>query len=442
MKKFWEVDDLEGYPKALPEGVNDEDDYLIATYYVELPSSWNTPKLAEMLAVEQSTGTWVAVPQETPEVRRKHVAKVTGVYEVPNYEFELPSDIKERRYLVQMAFPVVNFGSQIPHLLTAVAGNISMAGKVKLLDLKFPKSYTEGFQGPKFGIDGIRKILGVPKRPLLNNMIKPCTGYPPKVGAELLYHVAKGGADSIKDDELMGNESFNRIEDRVPLYMEAVDKAEEETGEKTLYSVNVTGPVSSLLENAEMAVELGANSILVNYLTVGLSAMRMLAEDPSIDVPVMAHMDFAGAIYESPWSGVSSHLILGKLPRICGADIIVTPAPYGKARILKERYMEIIQQQVFPLRDIKPSMPMPSGGIATPMVEDVINDIGYDIMLGSGGAIHSHPMGPEAGTRAFRQAIDAVMDGKSIGDAMEEYEELRVSIDAAIKALEDLKDLM
>ena len=231
---------------------------------------------------------------------------------------------------------------------------------------------------------------------------------------------------------LLAKFGSSQLDETEEIHIHHVHGGEEDEGAAVVYHS----------ENAEMAVELGANSILVNYLTVGLSAMRMLAEDPSIDVPVMAHMDFAGAIYESPWSGVSSHLILGKLPRICGADIIVTPAPYGKARILKERYMEIIQQQVFPLRDIKPSMPMPSGGIATPMVEDVIKDIGYDIMLGSGGAIHSHPMGPEAGTRAFRQAIDAVMDGKSLGDAMEEYEELRVSIDAAIKAVEDLKDLM
>jgi 2,3-diketo-5-methylthiopentyl-1-phosphate enolase len=432
--------DVHSLPEALPEGVDDEQ-YVIATYYVCASPRYNVYKIAPAIAVEQSTGTWVAVPGETEEVRRTHVAKVIGIYEIPHYEFELP-DVQERNYIVQIAFPWVNFGQQIPMLLTTVAGNISMGGKIKLMDLTFPSSFTEGFKGAQFGIRGVREILQVPQRPLLNNMIKPCTGFPAKVGADLFYEVARGGADIIKDDELLADASFNSLEERVPLYMDAADRAEEETGEKTLFAVNITDRTPRVLENAEKVIELGTNCIMINYLTAGIPVLRALAEDPSITVPILAHMDFAGTMYESHYSGVASPLILGKLPRLAGADIIVFPAPYGKAPYLQERYIQTAKTMTFPFHDIPPVFPMPSGGIAQPMVEDIIKDLGYDMVIGAGGAIHAHPMGPAAGARAFRQAIAAVMNGKSLDDAAEEHEELAQSIEASLKAIKEMRDLM
>jgi 2,3-diketo-5-methylthiopentyl-1-phosphate enolase len=431
---------IESLPEALPEGI-DDDAYVLATYYVCASPTYNIYKIAPAIAVEQSTGTWVAVPGETEEIRKTHVAKVTGIYEIPHYEFELP-DIEQRQYVVQIAFPWVNFGAQIPMLLTTVMGNISMGGKIKLIDLKFCEPYTKGFKGPQYGIPGIRKILNVPDRPLLNNMIKPCTGYPPQMGKELFYKVAKGGADIIKDDELLADASFNSLEERIPLYMEAADKAEEETGEKTLYAVNITDGVPKVLENADKAIELGTNCIMINYLTAGISVLRALAEDSSINVPILAHMDFAGTIYESHYSGMASPLILGKLPRLAGADIIVFPAPYGKAPYLKERYIQTANTMVYPFHHIQSVFPMPSGGIAQPMVEEIVKDLGFDIVIGAGGAIHAHPMGPEAGARAFRQAIDAVMNGVPMEEAAEQYEELARSIEASLKAIKEMRDLL
>ncbi|MBU7013678.1 MAG: ribulose 1,5-bisphosphate carboxylase [Theionarchaea archaeon] len=431
---------VESLPEALPEGVDDEA-YVIATYYVCASPRYNVYKIAPAIAVEQSTGTWISVPGETEDVRRTHVAKVIGIYEIPHYEFELPN-VTERNYLVQIAFPWVNFGAQIPMMLTTVVGNISMGGKIKLMDLKFPKSFTSGFKGAKFGIKGIRKILNVPERPLLNNMIKPCTGYPPQAGRDLFFEAARGGADIIKDDELLADAPFNTLDERIPLYMEAADRAEEEKGEKTLYAVNVTDRIPKVLENAEKAIELGTNCIMVNYLTAGISVLRALADDPSITVPILTHMDFAGALYESPVSGVASPIVLGKLPRLAGADVIVFPAPYGKAPYLKERYVQTAKTMTYPFHDIPPVFPMPSGGIAQPMVDELINDLGRDIVIGAGGAIHAHPMGPAAGSRAFRQAIDAVMEGRSIDEAAEEHEELAQSIEASLKALKEMRDLM
>jgi 2,3-diketo-5-methylthiopentyl-1-phosphate enolase len=420
--------DIESLPIALPDGV-DYADYLIATYLVSYPKAIPVPQLAPALAIEQSTGTWTPVPGETPEVRRCHVAKVIGVYEVPDYEWMVPHEVEQRHYIVQVAFPEVNFGSQIPMLLTTVVGNISMGGRIKVLDMRFPEKYVAGFQGPKFGIKGVRELLGVQGRPLLNNMIKPCTGYTPQVGVELFRAAALGGCDIIKDDELLANASFNEVQARAKLYMEAERQVFEETGEHTLYTVNVTDEVPKVFDNACRAVELGCNAIMVNYLATGFPVLRALAENPVINVPILAHMDVAGALYASEWHGLSSHLVLGKLPRLAGADIVVFPAPYGKAPVLPDKFQRVAQNLAFPLYQIKPTFPMPSGGITPKMVPTVVKDLGPDIVIGSGGGIHAHPQGPVAGAKAFRQAIQATLQGRPLEEAAKENPELKVALE-------------
>ena len=413
-------------PVALPDGIN-YDEYIIATYLVSYHKIIPVPRLSLLLAIEQSTGTWVAVPGETPEVRAQHVAKVIGVYEVPDYEFEVPPGVETRDYIVQIAFPEVNIGEQIPMLLTAVVGNISMGGRIKVLDIRFPEKYVAGFKGPKFGIPGVREILGVPDRPLLNNMIKPCTGYPLEVGAGLFRDAALGGCDIIKDDELIADASFNSAMGRVKRYMEIEKQVYEEKGERTLYTVNISDKVPKIFENAKRAVELGCNALMINYLAVGLPVMRAIAEDPDINVPILAHMDVAGAMYMSPFHGLSSHIVLGKLPRLAGADIVVIPAPYGKAPVITDKFLNAARTLSFPLYNLKPTWPMPSGGITPSMVPDVMRDLGNDIVIGSGGGIHAHPQGPIAGAKAFRQAIDAVMQGISLEEYGKDHPELEVA---------------
>ena len=419
------TEEILGLPQALPDGI-DYDEYVIATYLASFPAEVPIPLLSLALAVEQSTGTWVAVPGETPEVRRRHVAKVLGVYEVPDFEFGVPPSVETRNWVVQVAYPEINIGEQIPMLLTSVVGNISMGGNIKLLDIRFPEKYVAGFTGPKFGIEGVRNLLGVEKRPLLNNMIKPCTGYPLELGAQLFRDAAMGGCDIIKDDELIADASFNSIEGRVRRYMEIEKQVYEETGERTLYTVNITDKVPKIFENARRAVELGCNALMINYLAVGLPVMQALAEDPNINVPILAHMDVAGAMYMSPLHGMSSHIVLGKLPRLAGADVVVIPAPYGKAPVIADKFQTVARNLTFPLYHLKPTFPMPSGGITQSMVPKVMADLGNDIVIGSGGGIHAHPQGPVAGGRAFRQAIDATLQGIPLQEYAKEHPELDV----------------
>lgn len=150
-----------------PENI-DEEKYIICIYFLETPLDlW---KAADAFAAEQSTGTWMRVGYETDERRKKHGAKVVGVHPFPN-RAESPSlptsvDIKGalNQGIIQIAFPHINFGPKIPNLLSATAGNLYEMGVftgIKLLDMHFPKEYVDRFQGPKFGIEGTRKVVKV-----------------------------------------------------------------------------------------------------------------------------------------------------------------------------------------------------------------------------------------------------------------------------------------
>jgi 2,3-diketo-5-methylthiopentyl-1-phosphate enolase len=424
-----EFDAFADKPITLPECI-DMENHVIATYWVQAEKAMDMSIMGQVLAIEQTTGTWVPVPGETPEIRAKHVAKVIGVYEAPFYEYAVPPEVINRQYILQVAFPSVNFEDQLPMMLTATIGNISMVPNLKLLDLRMPKATLDQYNGPKFGLDGWWKALGLKKgRPILNNMIKPCSGYPLEVGAKLFKEAALGGCDVIKDDELIANMRYNDAVKRVKAYMKIEKEVYNETGEHTLYTVNVTDRLPRMFDLAKRCIDAGANAMMVNYLAVGPEAMRALADDPAINVPILAHMDFAGAFFMSPYQGVSSPIIFGKIARLCGADSIVLPFSLGgKAMYMHERFMETTRNLIYPFGNLKPVMPMPSGGITPSNVPDIVNALGKDIMIGSGGGIHAHPKGPKAGARALRQAIDAAVKGIKLEVYAKEHEELGIAL--------------
>ncbi len=413
---------------STPEGV-DRESYIIATYLVEHDSTVDILRTAAALAVEQTTGTWTPVPGETPELGKKHVGWVVAVHEIPAYEFEVPRNVETRQFIVEIAFPWINFGSQIPMLLSTVFGNISMTGKIKLLDLYLPEGFVKGFQGPRFGIQGMRQSLNVPHRPLVLNMIKPCTGYTPEQGEDMFFQAALGGIDIIKDDELIADPPFCPMIDRVKLYMKKEQEVYARTGERTLYTVNVTDRPDRIKENAKRAVDEGVNGLMVNYLTAGISTLQTLADDPDIGVPILAHLDFAGVFYESPFSGLSSHLVLGKLARLAGADMVVYPSYYGKFPFLKERYIRIAHHLTEPFYHIKPTFPIPGGGVHPGMVPFLLEELGNDSIIAAGGAVHGHPGGAMAGAKALRQAVEATMCGMTLKEAAKKYRELKSALD-------------
>ena len=405
-------------------------DYIVGTYLLRklIRDPEDIIKTAVMMATEQTTGTWIHVPGESGEMIDRFRGKVLNIWEVPDQEQFRNERDEEHIYIIQLGFPWHNFGPQIPMLLTTIFGNISMIGDIKLLDIQFPKAFIEEFPGPRFGIEGIRDLLGVSERPLLNNMVKPSTGITPEQGAELLYQAASGGTDIIKDDEVMGNTELSSVSKRVECYMGQLRKAQKETGENKLYAVNVTDEPEACLKTAEAAVNNGVNALLVNFFPAGLGLITSLCRNSKINVPILAHLDFGGALYASPWHGVSSALLYGQLARLAGVDLLCIPTPYGKFSLNYSKYIQIVHSLRSPFHSKPGVWPIAGGAIKQGHIPKLFNDLGRDFIIGAGGAIHGHPMGPAAGARAFRQGIDLIMQYGQL-EEKKFGRELQVAID-------------
>jgi 2,3-diketo-5-methylthiopentyl-1-phosphate enolase len=167
---------------------------------------------------------------------------------------------------------------------------------------------------------------------------------------------------------------------------------------------------------------------MVDCIAVGVSAVSMLAEDPALDVPILGHLAFSGAIYTGPESGVSSHLVLGKLPRLAGVDVMVYPAPYGSLSLGRSKYLRVARALTGPLHQVRRALPVPGGGLHAGMVPTLVAELGTDVAMGAGGAVHGHPMGAAAGARAIRQAIDATLAGEPLATAALELPELAAAL--------------
>jgi 2,3-diketo-5-methylthiopentyl-1-phosphate enolase len=420
---------MDAYGFALPESL-DHDEFVVATYLYRIAAGIDIDRAAAALAEQQSTGTWVTLERETEAIRQRHAARVVATWEVPDHETGVPAGADMRDWVIQIAYPSHNIGAQIPLLLATVYGECASSGQIKLIDLHLPESFVGAFKGPKFGLDGIRELVGAPDRPLLITMMKPALGLTPKESAEVFYQAAIGGSDGVKDDELLVSHPWSTFLDRVREHERAAQQAFDETGHRTLYFVNITDRPDRLVANAYRAIETGASALMVDFLTVGTSALAMLADDPAIAVPILGHLAFAGAMYASPWTGVSSHLVLGKLPRLAGADAIVYPSPGGTLQFARSKHLRLARALTSPFLGIRTTLPVPGGGLHAGLVPGLTADLGIDYAVGAGGAVHGHSMGAAAGARAIRQAIDAVAAGQTLGEAAPGHPELAAALAA------------
>lgn len=412
----------------LYEGI-DLDSSIIATYLLQGPAGEDMLSRAEAIATEQTVGSSVYKMEGMEWLIKERGGKLIGFTPVPDHESRTTRPEGEwQRYIARVAFPAANVNNQIPMLLTTVMGDVSMSGILKLIDLDLPPQFIKAFQGPKFGLDGIRSMLGV-SRPLICSILKPCVGISAKQASELYYAHAIGGTDVIKDDELMAYGGELRLEDRVRACIQAQKHAYEEAGNKTIYLVSITDRPDRVVENAKRAIEAGANGLMITPLSTGIGTIQMLAENPDIQVPIFSHPAMVGATSWSPDFGISEHIIIGKLYRLAGTDINAIPVPYGRFTHLREKFIRLFTISHAPMGHIKPIFTQTGGGINPINAADVMADLGNDVMLVAGGSIQIHPMGLSAGIRAMRQSIQAYVDKVPLAEAARQHEELKLAWD-------------
>ena len=403
----------------------DPESYVICTYYVE--TSGSLERAGEAIAAEESIGTWTDIKTTNIEIQQRLAAKA--------FKFE---EKESGIGMVKIAFPIELFDLEkggIPNMMSMIAGNLfglSALKNVRLLDAEFPKSVLTYFTGPKFGLEGVRKIVGTweSRRPHLGTIIKPKVGLNPSETAEVAYEAAVGGVDLIKDDETLVSQSFCPLEERLSKVMEKMDLVKEETGRTVFYALNITGNHKKLFEFADYAVENGANMIMLDILLSGLAVLRSLAEDPSIKLPIHCHRTFHAAFTKNPLHGVHMKVI-ARLTRLAGGDQLHTGTAAGKMG-LREETAEVKETNEALLREwgnIKSAIPVASGGIHPALVPKNIEILGKDLVINSGGGIHGHPDGTRSGATAMRQAIDAVMEKIPLEKYAETHPELRKALE-------------
>lgn len=388
--------------------------YVKATYRV--PSSPNLNKKAEGIALGLTVGSWTNLPALEQTQLQKHKGDVVHV-----------ADDGSQATLT-IRYPAANFSADIPAILTTVFGKLSLDGTIKLVDLSFSESLAKQFPGPSYGIEGIREQLGVHERPLVMSIFKGMIGKGLDEFEFQLDAQARGGVDLVKDDEILFDNPLTPFEDRIIIGKRVLDQVERETGRRVLYAVNLSGRTYELRDKARRAVELGASALLFNVFAYGLDVLQALAEDPEIPLPIMAHPAVSGALTASNEYGISNKVLLGKLLRAAGADLVLFPSPYGNVALAKDETTAIATALTEPA-SYRPAFPVPSAGIHPGLVPQLITDFGIQSVINAGGGIHGHPGGPAAGATAFRQAVDAVLKGTKLEDATRENRELASALD-------------
>lgn len=378
---------------------------IVATYLAALPPGGER-RAADAFALGQSLGTWQPVPGITDEMRRAHGASVVDLRRGEDGETVGGSPVAGR-WVLKVAFPLVNLGDSLAMLLTTAIGNDpSTSIAMRLVDLDVPGEFARLFPGPRFGVDGWRRVTGVADRPLLLNMIKPCTGFPPEVGAGFAAESARGGVDLIKDDELLADPSFSRVAERTRTYVAAIDAVAAETGRATRYVAHVTTRPSRLAATARAAIDAGAAAIMVTPLTLGLDALADLAE--TAGVPIFAHVAGIEAITGAAEGGIG-HGAVAQLLRLAGADAMLTSTPHAPRPLSPAAFEATLDGLRAPVGSaaIAPAMPVAGGGITADHVAAIVEAAGLDTIIAAGGAIQGHRDGAAAGGRAIQAAIAA-----------------------------------
>lgn len=389
-----------------------EDTDLICDFYVE-PLNQPLDVIAGGVAAESSVGTWTELTTEKPYIKEK----AATVFSIKGNN-------------VRIAYPIELFEpGNMPNILSSVAGNVfglEDVANLRLNDITFPTELISSFKGPRYGVKGVREITGVHGRPLVGTIVKPKLGLVVKDHAKVAYESWLGGCDVVKDDENLSSQKFNPFEDRVTETLAARDRAESETGEKKVYLINVTAELEVMKERAQFVQDAGGRYMMIDILTTGWSSLQTM-RDAGFDLIIHAHRAGHAAYTRSQVHGINM-VVLARVSRLLGADQLHVGTAVGKMAETKEEVLANVKACIETMGDIKPVLPVASGGLHPGMVTKLVEYFGNDVVIQAGGGIHGHPDGTVKGAMALRQAVDAAVAGISL----EEYAKTHVELGKAL----------
>jgi ribulose-bisphosphate carboxylase large chain len=231
----------------------------------------------------------------------------------------------------------------------------------------------------------------------------------------------------VKDDENLSNQKFNPFEPRVLKTLMMRKKAEDITGEKKFYVANITGEVKDMAKRAEFVKAQEGRVAMMDILTVGFAGVQYIREQ-NFGLVLHGHRAMHGAFTHSTKHGIAM-LPIAKIARLAGIDQLHTGTVIGKMRGGAEEVSEINRCMRRDWFDLKPTMPIASGGVHPGLVPEMMKLIGNDVIINMGGGIHGHPDGTRSGARAGKQAIQAALEAIDLEEYAREHKELQRALD-------------
>lgn len=407
-----------------------------ARYLVE--SSDPIELAAEVIAGEQSSGTFLTLPGETDELKRRHRARVTRIDPLPSESAPtLRSAHVERRGQaavfhrgeIEIAFPVENVGASLTSLMATVAGNLFELGEVtalRLLDIDLDDDYARSFPGPQFGIAGTREKAGVQGRPIIGTIIKPSVGLSAAQTAELIDSLCVAGIDFIKDDELLASPAYAPFEQRLAAVTPVLHRHADRLGRMPMYAINLTGTVDEMRWRHDAVLAAGGRCVMVSANWVGLSGLQDLRMHSQL--PIHAHRNGWGAITRCPSLGFEFSAYQ-KVLRLAGVDQLHVNGLRSKFWEPDASVIASAQACLTPFAGVMPVMPVFSSGQWAGQAADMHAQLrSVDLMHLAGGAIIGHPDGIAAGVASLREGWEAAVAGIPIEHYARTHPALRAAL--------------
>ncbi|MEY4916296.1 MAG: hypothetical protein RL616_209 [Verrucomicrobiota bacterium] len=406
---------------------------IYATYLIETPL--DVAKAAATLAGEQSSGTFVAVPGETEELKQRFAARVEKitlleVVSQPSIPGGCHASGKFQRAEVVVSWSLENMGYNLPTLVSTIQGNlyeITAFTGLKLMDVELPPSFAQHFRGPKFGVAGCRKLTRVEGRPLIGTIIKPSIGMTSQQTAKLVKTLADAGIDFIKDDELMANPPHSPFDERVDAIMRVINAHADRTGKKVMYAFNISDEMDAMQRHYDKIVSSGGTSGMISLNSVGLSGAKKIC-----DLGVLAIHG-----HRNGWGMLNRHPLLGiefpayqKLWRLAGVDQLHVNGIANKFWESDDSVVRSMEACAKPLLGGMSVLPVVSSGQwGGQACETFRRTQTVDLLYMAGGGIMAHPNGPAMGVRSLQKWWEAAVEGLTLEQAAAKYPELKKSVE-------------
>jgi ribulose 1,5-bisphosphate carboxylase large subunit-like protein len=406
------------------------------TYRIETPGE--PAALAAKIASDQSTGTFVAVPGETEELKARVAARVSAVRPLPPADKPAFPDEGDGARVFNRAdadidFPLDAIGTDLSALMTiAIGGAYSIKGMtgIRIVDMKLPPEFASAHPGPQFGIAGSRRLTGVDGRPIIGTIVKPALGLRPPETAGLVGELLSSGVDFIKDDEKLMSPAYSPLTERVGAIMPKILDHEQKTGKKVMYAFGIshTDP-DEMMRNHDLVLAAGGNAAVVNINSIGMGGLAFLRKRSGL--VLHAHRNGWDILTRHPSLGMEFS-VWQQFWRLLGVDqfqINGIRVKYWEPDESFVKSFEAINTPLFSPED-RPLPVVGSGQWGGQAPETYARTGGStDLLYLCGGGIVSHPGGAGAGVRAVRQAWEAAVAGITLDVYAKEHPELAQSLE-------------